>query len=377
EKQTKVSWQKLIASLDGEVGIVLTLDESKRIQLPMAQGLELPEPGLLIAVKVNDDLLYNRLASELKKSGSAQITEEKGLKMTAMPLPIPLPMDVKITVASAEGYLFLATSPAVVQDALDVRAGKQPGLSKTAEFAELMKYLPADGNQFCYAGRSLSGTVQAIQKQVLAKDDAAIVKSEFMQKYFLNRPPTFGMSISRHTATGWESVSVGNQDSATALVAAPALAGGAMMAAVTLPALAKAKEKAQSINCMNNMKQINLAFRIWESDNEDQFPFNVSNAKGGTLELCDRGSDGYDMASWRHFQVMSNELNTPKILVCPSDKSKTVATGFANLEPGNVSYLVHSGKDVKDADPRAILIYCPVHHHTGYVDGSVMSGWKK
>ena len=61
--------------------------------------------------------------------------------------------------------------------------------------------------------------------------------------------------------------------------------------AMVLPALAKAKERAQSISCVTNMKQIGLAFRLWEGDNNDQFPFNVSTGKGGTLELCDRGSD--------------------------------------------------------------------------------------
>ncbi len=374
EQKTRIPWAKFIASLGGEVGVVLTLDETKKIMLPLGQPVELPEPGLLIAIKVNDDLIYDRISSELNKSGQAQITDEKGLKMSAMRVPIPLPMDLQITVASSGGYLFLASSPTVVRSALEVRAGKQSGLAKSAAFAELMKYLPAEGNQFCYADRRFSGTIQAVQKQILGKADARLAQSEFMQKFLLNRPPTFGMSISRRTATGWETVSVGNQDSATALVAVPAVGGVAVAAAMVLPALAKAKERAQSINCMNNMKQIGLAFRIWEGDNQDRFPFNVSTAKGGTLELCDLGSDGYDTASYRHFQVMSNELNTPKILVCPADQSKHAALNFADLQSENVSYLVRPGKEVDDAHPEAVLTYCPIHHHIGYADGSVKMG---
>jgi hypothetical protein len=376
EQQTKMSWEKLLASLGGEVGFVLTLDDSKKITLPLGEAMEIPEPGLLIALKVNDELLYERISSELKKSGQAEITDEKGLKMTAMRLPIPLPLDLQITVASGEGYFFLASSPKMVHAALEVRAGKQTGLSKTAAFSELMKYLPADGNQFCYVDRRFSGTIQSVQKEILAKQQPELAQAEFFRKFLLNRPPTFGLSISRHTATGWESVSVGNQDSATAVIAMPAVAGGAMAAAMVLPALANAKEKAQSISCMNNMKQISLAFRIWESDNADQFPFNVSKEKGGTKEFCEIGSDGFDVGSWRHFQVMSNELSTPKILVCPGDGSKQVASSFASFGPENVSYLVHSGKDVSDTNPEAILIYCPVHRNVGYVDGSVKKGSK-
>jgi hypothetical protein len=45
-----------------------------------------------------------------------------------------------------------------------------------------------------------------------------------------------------------------------------------IQAALLLPALAKAKSKAQMINCVNNVKQINLALRMYASDNKDQFP---------------------------------------------------------------------------------------------------------
>ena len=40
----------------------------------------------------------------------------------------------------------------------------------------------------------------------------------------------------------------------------------AVMAGLLLPALAKAKEKAVEINCVNNLKQVGLAARIWAGD---------------------------------------------------------------------------------------------------------------
>lgn len=120
----------------------------------------------------------------------------------------------------------------------------------------------------------------------------------------------------------------------------------AILAAMLLPALAKAKTKASRINCVNNLKQCGLAFRIWEGDNGDQMPMVVPMEKGGTME-CVTGAD-----TFRHFQVMSNELSTPKILVCPND-TRTAAPNFIRMSNKNVSYFV--GLDAKDEFPQRFL----------------------
>lgn len=379
EKQTKLSWAKLLTSFDGEMGMVLTLDQQNKIGLPLgAEGLEIPTPGLLMVVKMKDDLLFERISSELKKSQMVEMTDEKGLKMCAMPIPLPLPVELKITVATSESYFFFATSPTMVREALAVRAGKQPGLRQTPEFATLMKYLPAEGNQFVYADKRFSGTIMELQKQALGmQKDIKPAQMDLLQKLFMKQGPTFGLSIGAHTATGWQTVSVGNQDSSAALVAAPMVGVTAVGAAMVLPALAKAKAKAQSVSCVNNMKQIGLACRIWSGDQSASFPFNVSTNRGGTLELCDRGGDGYDRNAYRHFQVMSNELSTPKILVCPGDSRKQAAAKFTDLQSWNVSYQLRTSTEVKGANPQEILIYCPIHHHTGLADGSVRMGQGK
>ncbi len=147
-----------------------------------------------------------------------------------------------------------------------------------------------------------------------------------------------------------------------------------ILPAMLLPALSKAKNRAQSINCMNNMKQIGQSFKQWALDNGDQYPFNVNASKGGTLESCNPGSDGFDRNAAMHFQVMSNELNTPKILVCPADSSKAAATDFQTLQAANVSYLVRSGTNISDTFPQEILARCPVHGHILTCDGFVEHG---
>jgi prepilin-type N-terminal cleavage/methylation domain-containing protein len=58
----------------------------------------------------------------------------------------------------------------------------------------------------------------------------------------------------------------------------------AILAAMLLPVLAAAKRRAQRINCVSNLKQVNLAFRIWEGDNNNLYPMAVSTSAGGALE---------------------------------------------------------------------------------------------
>ena len=120
----------------------------------------------------------------------------------------------------------------------------------------------------------------------------------------------------------------------------------AVLAAMLLPALASAKTKATRINCVNNLKQCGLAFRIWEGDNDDKYPMDVPSAKGGTREFV-TGAD-----TFRHFQVISNELNTPKILICPSDL-RTAAANFVRMNNQNISYFV--ALDANEAEPQRFL----------------------
>ena len=99
---------------------------------------------------------------------------------------------------------------------------------------------------------------------------------------------------------------------------------------------------------MNNLKIVGLAFRTWDLDGGGYFPAKVSTNVGGVKELVGTGH------VFIHFLVMSNELSTPKVLVCPLDKTKTVAKDFASgFSDKNVSYFV--GTDAGDTYPQTFL----------------------
>jgi hypothetical protein len=119
-----------------------------------------------------------------------------------------------------------------------------------------------------------------------------------------------------------------------------------IVAGLMLPALAKAKAKAQQINCVNNLKQIGLGARVWATDHNGKFP--------------------------PDFISMSSELGSPKVLVCPADSSITPAAKWSEFTADKVSYeYVEPEYDQNQQDPGTIVFRCPIHGSVGLGDGSV------
>lgn len=151
----------------------------------------------------------------------------------------------------------------------------------------------------------------------------------------------------------------------------------AILAGMLLPALAKAKAKAQEIKCVSNLKQVGLAFRMFAVDHDDLYPWNVSTNSGGSSEfvptLTQSGGRPIEWVRenrneniYRHFSAISNELSTPKICISPADGSQKEADNFgwvareaANPNPDyfndnhHLSYLV--GYNADETKPQTIL----------------------
>jgi len=104
-----------------------------------------------------------------------------------------------------------------------------------------------------------------------------------------------------------------------------------------------AQKRAQRIKCISNIKQIGLAARLWAHDNKDVLP--------------------------PDFLTMSNELNSPYILVCPGDTKRHPAANWAEFGPGNVSYELLS-PGIPETHQSAVLVRCAIHNDVGLVDGS-------
>lgn len=114
---------------------------------------------------------------------------------------------------------------------------------------------------------------------------------------------------------------------------------------------------ALQINCVNNLKQVGLSFRLWAADNGDKYPILslVTNDDSFQREALSNGTGA--AYTYQVFQIMSNELGIPKIVVCRADKDRSMATNFggdfSRLGNQAISYFV--GKDADETKPQQYL----------------------
>ena len=123
-----------------------------------------------------------------------------------------------------------------------------------------------------------------------------------------------------------------------------------LLIVLLLPSLANRHRRSESTQCFSNLKQISLGALLWGLDRESDFPWHVPLLRTGTLELASSPS------VFRHFEIMSNELYSPKILLCPLEERRTTAGSFERLSNANISYFVNVAAHFNTNSSAAALV---------------------
>lgn len=93
-----------------------------------------------------------------------------------------------------------------------------------------------------------------------------------------------------------------------------------ILAAILLPALARAREAARRSSCANNLKQVGLAFKMYANEAPgEQWPSISIYGESGNSGLCDRFWTGHIF--FEGMQVYPEYMTDASILICPSDSS--------------------------------------------------------
>jgi len=109
-----------------------------------------------------------------------------------------------------------------------------------------------------------------------------------------------------------------------------------ILAAILLPALARAREAARRASCQNNLKQMGLAFKMYANEERGRFP---------SLRLWENDFDDYGEECEAHEdttlffdgrQMFPEYLTDVGIIVCPSDSdgSQAISDSYFHAEPG-------------------------------------------
>jgi hypothetical protein len=87
--------------------------------------------------------------------------------------------------------------------------------------------------------------------------------------------------------------------------------------------------KSARVACLGNLRQVGVGLQVWAAGNSERYPWMVQLPDGGSYSLS---------SAYMNFLVASNELGSPRILVCPSDSGKAAARSFSSFNNNNVSY---------------------------------------
>ncbi|MEN9675089.1 MAG: hypothetical protein RIS76_985 [Verrucomicrobiota bacterium] len=110
-----------------------------------------------------------------------------------------------------------------------------------------------------------------------------------------------------------------------------------------LAAMDQARDRARSIACINNLKNIGLALRTWAIAHQGAFPM--------------------DLLS------MTDELRSPKTLVCPADTRQPPPSDWSTFKAARITY-DYLSPGGSETDPTCVAARCPIHRNLLLSDGS-------
>jgi len=139
----------------------------------------------------------------------------------------------------------------------------------------------------------------------------------------------------------------------------------AILAGLLLPALVKAKQKAQGIACLNNLQQLQRAWFLYTSDNNDKLVPNLGQALGQTSDnTWVRGvlsfnsvRPGYsDNTNILYLQesLLVPDRKPVAVFKCPADRSTATFGGVRYPRVRNLTMNNWLGRYLPDGSPRRI-----------------------
>jgi hypothetical protein len=267
-EESGIDLEAVVRSLGDEVLLSLLLDRNVTMSIPGPSGmLAIPRPGFLIAVATRDDSLHTMLVEQAREMEMPLLEQTvDGHPWLTVQQPLPLPVPLQPTIARTEDFLLIASTPEVMGQAFAAARGENP-LREDADFQRLMGALPQELNGMLYVSPRLSQVVAQLQT---AAAEAGNPQARVVLEKLFRAAGDRGVGVVRVNAPGGIAVAGRSTIPSGELVMGLAVAPAAIIAAVTLPAAARAREVAQSAHCANQLRRLQAAKGMWAMDYPDR-----------------------------------------------------------------------------------------------------------
>jgi len=245
-------WETVLDSLGNHLGVFITLDSSKQLELPQ---FTIPEPQGAVVLKVRDNRIYEKIVAALAPL-QPEARPGEGYEAFIVNAPGPSPFPLEPTIGQIEGYLILASTFELFEK---VANGEGDLLVETTEFQTYAKHVELEGNAFSWVSPEAETLTGDMMLQSAPKQDVPPALFKFMARFYAWQA---GLSIGSATENGVINTTIGSQGPqgpvSTAMVAPTAV-----MAAIAVPGFLRARKRAQATKALNELRLLDAAADQW------------------------------------------------------------------------------------------------------------------
>lgn len=262
----------VLTSLGGSGGIILTLDPTKPISLPIpGQPQTIPTPRLALVLQTKDDRIFKQIDKSMAANPGVIRVDEPELRMRTMPVPATPQFTARATAAQWGDRLIIASDDGLIRDMLAAQKDGH-GYKSTPEFVRLAAGMPTEGNGFQLGTQAFADLLNRVQQEMMAHQPGMTPQQRAMfTKFFMGQKSGPSFAISAHLDNGW--LSVGKSSTGAGQMIVPLLIVPAAVAAgVALPIVQKARSRAETTSDLSHAKQLAIACQMYAVDNDGKFP---------------------------------------------------------------------------------------------------------
>ncbi len=231
-----IDLSKLLRSLNGDSGMILTLDESSKKKMPIAgKNIEFPDPAIALVFETEDDSIFKLLSSRIPET---KVEKIDGRDTVLIKVP-EMPFTFSPRIIQSNNVLIIASNSVIAEKIFG--ESTDPGLKSSKEFKILSKGMPDSGNAFTFMSSSLIKEIMSIQQKLNNSGKETQTKEmDILNKLGLSFNNLSILRITSKTDQGY-TITTNSTIKTELLMMMPIVTAGGVIAAIMIPQMMKNK----------------------------------------------------------------------------------------------------------------------------------------